>query len=310
MRGGLAFFFNLAGLAVALGLDGFGALGVPQAFGAQIRIDRIVAVLDILFRFGEVFVDPAPGVRTFRHTKRAMYFPIILGHEAFNLFFALDQDRQRWRLHAAHRRFVKTAALGVERGHGARAVDAHQPVGLRTTDRGVGQRQHFFVGAKVLEAVLDRTGSHRLQPQALYRLFTAGVTGDVTEDQLAFAARVAGVNHAGDVFAFQELGQQLQARFGFLDRQQIKMRRNHRQISERPLPALDFELFGHGDLHQMADGGRQHKVVTFKIVVVLFKAAEHARDIAGHRGLLRDNELFRHGFFWTLARKMLCSPQG
>ena len=227
LRRRFAFFLDFAGLVVAFGLDGPCAFFVPDTLGAKIWI-----TFPFLFCLGEFLVYPAAGVITGSNAERAVYFPVILGHEAFDFLFALDQDRQRWRLHAAHRRFVKTAALGVERGHCARAVDADQPIGFRAADRGVGQRQHFFVAAQMFEAFLDRAGGHGLQPQALHRLLAAGVTGDVTENQLALATRVAGIDDAGDIFAFKQFGQKPQPCFRFLDRQQIKMRRDHRQVGE------------------------------------------------------------------------------
>ena len=115
------------------------------------------------------------------------------------------------------------------------------------------------------------------------------MTGDIAKDQFALAARVACVDHAGDVFAFEQFGQQFQSCLGFLDRQQIKMRRDYRQVGKRPLAALDFEFFRHGDLHQMPYGGRQNILIALKIVIVALEAAQYARDIAGHRRLLSDN---------------------
>jgi hypothetical protein len=130
--------------------------------------------------------------------------------------FALDHDGQRRRLHAADRGLVEAAFLGVEGRHGARAVDADQPVGFRAAARGIGQRLHFLVGAQVGEAVADRGGGHRLQPQAAHRLLllAQGVLRDVAEDQLALAARVAGIDQAGDVLALDQAGQQLEALLG------------------------------------------------------------------------------------------------
>ena len=52
------------------------------------------------------------------------------------------------RLHAADGGEVEAAFLRVEGGHGARAVDADQPVGFRAALRRVGERQHLLVGAQ------------------------------------------------------------------------------------------------------------------------------------------------------------------
>jgi hypothetical protein len=60
------------------------------------------------------------------------------------------------------------------------------------------------------EAVADRVGGHRLQPQAAHRLllFAQGMLRNVTEDQFAFAPRVTGIDQAGDVLALDQAGQQ------------------------------------------------------------------------------------------------------
>ena len=184
---------------------------------------------------------------------------------------------------------MKTAALGVKRGHRARAIDADQPISLGTADRRIGERQHVLAVAQRGKALFDGSRGHRLQPQPLNRLGAFGVTHDITEDQLAFAARVTGVDQAADIFALDELGEELEPSLGLLNRLQVKVRWNHRQVCKRPFAALDLELVRHGDFDQVADGGGQHKVVVFKVIVVLFKSAQHARDIAGHGRFLGDN---------------------
>ena len=46
---------------------------------------------------------------------------------------------------------MKTAGFRIEGGHGARAVDADQPVGFGAADRGIGQPLHFGAGAQLRE---------------------------------------------------------------------------------------------------------------------------------------------------------------
>jgi hypothetical protein len=103
----------------------------------------------------------------------------------------------------------------------------------------------------------NRRGSrcgHRLQPQALHRLAALGVLGDVIEDQLTFAARVTGVDQAGHILALDQLGQQFEPGLGLLDRLEREVRRNDRQVGERPFAALDLEFFGAGQFEQVTDG--------------------------------------------------------
>jgi hypothetical protein len=115
-------------------------------------------------------------------------------------------------------------------------------------------------GAQLGEAVADRAGGHRLQPQALHRLVGAGMLGDETEDQLPLAARVTGVDQAGDVLALDQAGEQLEPVLGLLDRVECEVRRNDRQVGEGPFAALDLEFLGHGQLEQMTDGRRQARI--------------------------------------------------
>ena len=224
-----------------------------------------------------------------------MDFPIAARAERADLLLALDQDRERRRLHAADGRQLESAGLGIERGHRARAVDADEPIGLGAAHRGIGERQHLRVGAQVREAVADRRGRHRLQPEAPDRLRRLGELRDVAEDELAFAPGVAGVDEVGDVLALDEPQQRLQPVLVLLDRLQRELRRNRRQVRERPLAALHLLLLGHADLEQVADGRRDHVFVALEVIVVAREAAQRARDVGGDGGLLGDDQGFRHG---------------
>jgi hypothetical protein len=104
------------------------------------------------------------------------------------------------------------------------------------------------------EAVADGVGGHRLQPQTADRLVGLGVLDDVAEDQFALAARVTGIDQAGNVLALDQPRQHLQAVGSLLDRIQREVRRNHRQVGEGPFAALDIVFLGHRELEQVADG--------------------------------------------------------
>ena len=83
---------------------------------------------------------------------------------------------------------------------------------------------------------------------------------DVIEDQLTFASRVAGVDQAADILALDQPGQQLEARFGFFDRLECEVRRNDRQVGERPFAALDFVFLRAGQFEQVADGRAKERM--------------------------------------------------
>jgi hypothetical protein len=132
---GLGFLGGEAGLALAFLAQGLGARRVPQAFGLGFRVL-------VLRRLRELLVEPAPVVCAGGGGEAGMHFPVVARLELADAVLALDQDGQRRRLHPAHGGLVEAALFGIERGHGARAVDAHQPVGLGTAHGSIGQRQH------------------------------------------------------------------------------------------------------------------------------------------------------------------------
>src|SRR5208282_2039236 len=127
------------------------------------------------FFFIEFLIEPASRIFASLRGKNSMHFRIIARPEFFNLLLALDEDRQRRRLHTTDRRQMKTAGLGIKRRHRARAVDADEPVALAAARRGVRERNHFTVRAQVREAVANRGGRHGLQPEPLDWLLGFGV---------------------------------------------------------------------------------------------------------------------------------------
>jgi len=160
------------------------------------------------------------------------------------------------------------------------------------------------------EAVADRGGRHGLQPEPLDGLLGLRVLNDVTENQFAFAPGVAGIDERGDIFAFDELHQNFQPRLIFFNRQQIKMRRNDRQVRKSPFAALHLELFRHGDGEQMADRRRDDVLVIFVEVRVLLELAERLGDVSGDRRFFRDDECFAHLLGGNLAEKFFFVNSG
>ena len=224
-----------------------------------------------------------------------MHFPILARGERADLVFALDQDGERRRLHAADGGQIKATFLGIERRHGARAVDADQPIRLRAALCRIGERQQLLVGTQGGKALTNRLRRHRLQPQPLDRLLVLRVLHDVAEDEFAFTPRVAGVDERRHIFTFHEPQQQVQPLLAPFERRQAEARRDDRQVLERPFAALDVKLLGHHELEQVADRGRKHVLVAFEVVALAREAAERARDVGGDRRLLCDDEFLGHG---------------
>ena len=100
----------------------------------------------------------------------------------------------------------KAAVARVEGRHGARAVDADQPVGLRAAARGAIEALHLRVAAQVVETVARIAWgvmlcSHRRLIGLPAAPGAACVLLDQAEDQFALAPGVAGVDEFGHVLA-------------------------------------------------------------------------------------------------------------
>ena len=250
-------------------------------------------------------VEPFAGISAGLGGKAGVDFPVVAAHELPDQLFALDHHRQRGRLHPTDGGEEEAAVAGVESGEGAGAVDADQPIGLGAAAGGVGQALHLRGASQAAKAVAYGLRRHGLQPQAfdwfVQRLFAAGVLLDQTEDEFALAARVTGVDDGAHIFAFGLLDHRRQARFGFVDRLQVEVRRDDRQVRKAPLAALDVKLFGRLDFHQMAHRAGDHKGVVLEMIVVLFKLArarrQSANDVLCHRGLLGDDQCLTHAKF-------------
>ena len=200
---GLGLFRDATPLSPARRADRLGLGGRPEPLGPTFSI---VVLL-------ELGIEPPSRVLPGPGREARVDFPVIARVERANSLFALHQDCERRGLNAPDRGLVETALAQaiVERRHRARAVDAHEPVSLRTRARSIGQRQQLLVGAQPREAFADGRRRHRLQPEALNGLRGLGVLDDVAEDELAFAPGVAGIDYSRDVLALDETKQKVQA---------------------------------------------------------------------------------------------------
>jgi hypothetical protein len=137
------------------------------------------------------------GGRAHRH-EQAARLPVVTRLELPDLQLPPHEDRQRGRLDAADRieRRIRLSA----RAHrdGAGGVHADEPVGLRATARGAGERVELAAGTQTREARPDRLVGEGRDPQALDRKATARQLVDVTKDELALSSGVAGVHDFGE----------------------------------------------------------------------------------------------------------------
>ena len=281
LRGRLAFFGNCGFFATHSVGNGLGFTFRPHAVGLDFSVVGVFFV---------GWVEPFTRILTRLCGKRAVDFPIISADELADFLFALDDDRQSRRLHTAHRCQKEATVARIKSGHGTGAVDADQPIGLRTAAGGVGQRQHLLVGTQAGEAVTNRLWRHGLQPQARDRVFGLAVLLDQAEDQFTLTSRVTGVDECVHVFAFGELDNGIQPRLGLVHGLEVKMRRNDRQVGKAPFAAFDVKFFGRLDLQQVAYGAGDDVGVVLKMLVQLLEFTGNRRE--------RFDDVIRHGWFF------------
>ena len=276
--GRLAFLGDDAGLADAFVADGFGPGDFPKALGLQLGV-RVFLILVLIL--GKRFVEPASGIFAALGLERPDDFPVSPRDELLNLLLALDENRERRRLDAAHGRELEAAELRVEGGHRPRAVDADQPVGLGTADGGISKRTDIRIGAQVRKAIADGGRRHGLQPETGDGLLGLGVLDDVAENEFTLAPGVAGIHERIDIFALDEFGEDFEPALGLLDGPQVEVRRDHGQGGEGPLTLLHLELFRDTQLQQMTHGRGENELVALEILVVFLEAPERLGDVAG-----------------------------
>jgi hypothetical protein len=239
LRGGLALFGHLAGLPCT-------AAAMASASALFHRRSALASASSALL---PLRVEPLAQVLAGLGVESAVHFPVVAADELADLFLALHHQGQRGRLHPAHGGQEEAAVARVEGRHGARAVDAHQPVGFGAAARGAGQALHLGVAAQVVEAVADGLRRHGLQPQALDRLAqaalgAAGVLLDQAEDQLTLAARVTGVDEFGHILALGLLDHGVQAGLGLVHGLQVEARGITGRLAKLHLPRLTSNSSG------------------------------------------------------------------
>ena len=291
LGGGLAFFSNAGALA---------AHRIGNGLRLALAPDPVGLFLGVLSVFFVLWVKPLGGVLAGLGGKTGVNFPVVAADELADLLLALYHHRQRGRLHPPDGRQKKAAVTRVEGGHGTRAVNAHQPVGLTAAARGVGQGLHLRIAAQGAKTIADRLRRHALQPQAAdrlaQRLDAPGILLDQPEDQFALAARVAGVDELVHIFAFGQPHHGVEPSLGFVHRLEVKVRRNHRQVGKAPFAALDIKGLGRLDLDQVANRAGDHIALVLKVLIMLLELAcdrrERTHDVLGHRRFFGNDQCF------------------
>ena len=166
---------------------------------------------------------PLALVRACARAEGAHKLPKVTCFELRYLPLAVHHQGQRWRLHAPRRGGLTDATLELPGAHHCTAgIDADQPVGFASAarrGRKVVQRCTRSCGVK---GVAQRVLGHRLAPHALHRLSTVRLFEDQAEDELPFAAGVAGVQHRGDILPPHEAGNHIELRLCLLDHPKVE----------------------------------------------------------------------------------------
>ena len=217
--------FRYRTLAACALCDNFlGISRAPDAVGAKLCRHAL--------RFRKVRSNPLAFILAGRGLECGVDLPVILRLEVIDFLFTRDHDRERRRLYAADSCEEKASILGIKGSQRTRAVDADKPVRFGTAPCSSFERLHFFVGAQLRKSFLNGSLRHRLQPQSADRLFAAAGLNDVAENKFALSPRIACIDEIRNSTAADFFRQRRVFALRLLNRLQIKIRRNDRQIRE------------------------------------------------------------------------------
>src|SRR5438874_11381628 len=125
----------------------------------------------------------------------------------------------------------------------------------------------------MLEAGANRLWSHRLQPKPPRRFLRARPPQRVTENELAFAPGITGVNDLGHIGPLDQTLEYLQSRFCLLFRDKIEMVRQHWEIFDIPFPAFHFCAFRWNHLDQMTNRRGDHILIVLEEIFLVLELA-------------------------------------
>src|SRR5687768_15104631 len=108
------------------------------------------------------------------------------------------------------------------------------------------------------------------------------MASNVAKNQLPFPACIASIDQRVHILPFDEPGQKLQPRFGFLDGVEVKMRWNDRQIRKTPFPSLDFVFRRDRELKQMPYGRRHDIFIVLEVVRMFRESTQSPRNVGGN----------------------------
>ena len=153
--------------------------------------------------FVVVFLEIRTLIRAFitalRDFESSGDAPVITGLKIADFELAIENDGEGGGLDPANGSNIAGPRTEHAFGQRAGAIDSNEPVALAATTGGVGQSLHLFGAAEVFEGLFNTLVRHRGHPQTLKGLFALRQLVDISEDQFALAAGVAGIDDAGDI---------------------------------------------------------------------------------------------------------------
>ncbi len=252
---GLFLFGDDALFPGAAVFDVVGNLGVPDAFGAGVRLGFV------LF---PSLVKPGARVVAFFDLEVSGDFPVGLGDEGLDFLFALSEDGKRGSLHAACGGDIEAAVARAEAGEGAGGIETDEPIGLRAALGGIGEGLHGRAGAELVPGIEDGALGHGLHPEAFGGLLDLAVFDDVAEDEFAFASGIASVDDFGDVFAAGELEDLLESSLGVDDGVEVESLGDGGEDIELPRQFFAIGAGRHAKFDKVSDGRGDDSFLVFQ----------------------------------------------
>ncbi len=230
------------------------------------------------------FVGDVGGLSVFPDRREGgQHLEVVLGHEVADGDLAIGDDGQRRCLDAADRD-VLIERQAVRAGE----VHPHEPVGPAPPLGGVGEAVVVGAALEAPEAVADRVGRERRDPESAHRLGALRGLVDVTEDELPFAPRVRGADDALDRPILHDPANDGELSLGVGDDDERKAVRQHRERPEAPALPAGVDLVRLRQRDEVPDGPRDDVPAPFERPVTPPRRAEDGGDITGDCGLLGD----------------------
>jgi hypothetical protein len=183
---------------------------------------------------------------------------------------------------------MPAASSEVERV-GAGEIHTDEPVGAAASARRIGQRIEVAPVAELREALADRLGSQRRDPEAQDRLAAARGLIDVAKDQLALAAGVRGTDHPLHLGRVEDLFDRLELLMGVLGHDERPVLRKHGELAAVPALPVGPDLPRLGQSNEMADRPGHRVAIAIEAPWPALLRSQDLREVPGDGRLFGKN---------------------